>query len=179
MRRTLPVVLHLVAVIPGWFWHPLRSGNGYNSWSGWISDVAEITVVGAIAASLAAWWRKHNCHVHRCWRLQWHEHPEHGHPVCAVHHPNGHHGTWWRLFHWKFHSDDHFLAAHRHKYEHSGQLSPFEQPPTGTAMTWAVTSAAPTAAGQVLDTVTPEKQRPERERKPGVPLVTDLDSKRG
>ena len=44
----------------------------------------------AFAGTLYFWLRKHNCHVNRCWRLAWHPHPDHGHPVCKKHHPDGH-----------------------------------------------------------------------------------------
>ena len=61
--------------------------GGYNFVSG---PLADITLITAFASALYLWLRKHNCHVHRCWRLQWHPHPEHGHPVCRKHHPDGH-----------------------------------------------------------------------------------------
>ena len=41
------------------------------------------------ASTLYLFLRKHNCHVRRCWRLAWHPHPDHGHPVCRRHHPDG------------------------------------------------------------------------------------------
>ncbi|MBA3843813.1 MAG: hypothetical protein H0X39_14575 [Actinobacteria bacterium] len=64
--------------------------GGYNFVSG---PLADITLVTAFTATLCLWWRRHNCHVHRCWRLQWHPHPDHGHPVCKKHHPDGHRVT--------------------------------------------------------------------------------------
>jgi hypothetical protein len=60
--------------------------GGYNFVSG---PLADITIFTAFASTLVLWLRKHNCHVHRCWRLQWHPHPDHGHPVCKKHHPDG------------------------------------------------------------------------------------------
>lgn len=57
--------------------------GGYNFVSG---PLADITLITAFAGTLYLWLRKHNCHVHRCWRLQWHPHPDHGHPVCKKHH---------------------------------------------------------------------------------------------
>lgn len=66
-----------------WFWHPL-AGPGYQFWSGIGSDIGEIAIVGGAIAI----YRRHNCHVHRCWRLSWHAHPDHGHPVCRRHHPD-------------------------------------------------------------------------------------------
>ena len=41
--------------------------GGYNFVSG---PLADITLLTAFIASLTIFWRKHNCHVHRCWRLQ-------------------------------------------------------------------------------------------------------------
>jgi hypothetical protein len=61
--------------------------DGYNFVSG---PLADITLITAFASTLFLWWRKHNCHVHGCWRLEWHVHPENGHPVCKEHHPHGH-----------------------------------------------------------------------------------------
>lgn len=67
-------------------WHdwlnPL-TGFGYQFWSGIAGDLFIVT-------GIAVWWRRHNCHVEGCWRLQWHAHPVNGHPVCRRHHP--HHG---------------------------------------------------------------------------------------
>ena len=61
--------------------------GGYNFVSG---PLADITLVTAFVATVLLWWRRHNCHVQGCWRLQWHVHPGHGHPVCKKHHPEGH-----------------------------------------------------------------------------------------
>ena len=61
--------------------------GGYNFISG---PLADITLVTAFVSTLYLWLRSHNCHVHGCWRLQWHTHPDHGHPVCKKHHPDGH-----------------------------------------------------------------------------------------
>lgn len=67
--------------------HPLRYW-GYEFWSGLGSDFSEATIATGMVALLLGFWHQHNCHVHRCWRLQWHPHPEHGHPVCKHHHPD-------------------------------------------------------------------------------------------
>ena len=61
--------------------------GGYNFVSG---PLADITLVTAFLGGTFLFLRKHNCHVNRCWRLSWHEHPGHGHPVCKKHHPDGH-----------------------------------------------------------------------------------------
>jgi hypothetical protein len=74
-------------IIGGWFWHPLRNGPGYNFWSG-IAGCFLFSIPGWIAAAVI-WIRSRNCHVYGCWRLQWYEHPDHGHPVCRKHHPDG------------------------------------------------------------------------------------------
>jgi hypothetical protein len=59
--------------------------GGYNFVSG---PLADITLITAFVGWLVLFWHKHNCHVHRCWRLSWHPHPLHGHPVCKKHHPD-------------------------------------------------------------------------------------------
>lgn len=61
--------------------------GGYNFVSG---PLADITLITAFSSAMYLWLRKHNCHVHRCLRLEWHPHPVHGHPVCKKHHPDGH-----------------------------------------------------------------------------------------
>lgn len=66
------------------FLHP--GGSGYWFYSGLFGGSAFLS--GALAM-VAVYWRRHNCHVTRCWRLQWHTHPDHSHPVCARHHPHG------------------------------------------------------------------------------------------
>jgi hypothetical protein len=61
--------------------------GGYNFVSG---PLADITLATAFFGWLRLFLRHHNYHVHRCWRLAWHPHPDHGHPVCKKHHPDGH-----------------------------------------------------------------------------------------
>lgn len=63
--------LHLVTPLD-----PLH-GDGYQFWSG----------IG-FSTAVVVWWRKHNCHVHRCPFIAWHPHPDHGHEVCRWHHPH-------------------------------------------------------------------------------------------
>lgn len=67
--------------------HPMH-GNGYQWWSGAGANLGELSIVMTIVVAMLAWWRHHNCHVKRCPFLQWHSHPEHGHPVCRRHHPH-------------------------------------------------------------------------------------------
>jgi hypothetical protein len=72
--------------LPHWLHWP--DNGGYNFVSG---PLADITLGTAFLGWLVLFWRKHNCHVHRCWRLEWHPHPVHGHPVCKKHHPDSRH----------------------------------------------------------------------------------------
>lgn len=66
--------------LPAWLFHPLY-GRGYQFWSGIGSDLGEISLLtGAFLI-----YRRHQCHVRRCWRLQWKEHE--GHMLCRRHHP--------------------------------------------------------------------------------------------
>lgn len=69
-------------LFPNEWLHP--GGNGYWFYSGIFGGSGFFAFIGL----LLAWWRTHNCHVHRCLRLQWHQHPDHGHPVCKRHHPD-------------------------------------------------------------------------------------------
>jgi hypothetical protein len=78
------------------WWHPLQhwflhytgsdntSGTWYGFWSGFGSDLSEIMIVGALLAVL----RKHNCHVHGCWRIGRHPVEGTGYVVCRRHHPD-------------------------------------------------------------------------------------------
>ena len=63
------------------------TGQGYNFVSG---PLADITLLTAFVGSVLLFWHKHNCHVHKCLRLSWHPHPDHGDPVCKKHHPDAH-----------------------------------------------------------------------------------------
>jgi hypothetical protein len=68
-----------------WFLHYTGianpAGRWYAFWSGFGSDLAEITLVAGVIAFL----RHRNCHVKGCWRLG-HADPEHGWPACRHHH---------------------------------------------------------------------------------------------
>ena len=64
--------------------HPLK-GNGYQSWSGIISDIGEITLVISAIALIVGAYRHLECHQDRCHRLG---RFTHGHlKLCARHHP--------------------------------------------------------------------------------------------
>ena len=73
----------LAGLFPTEWLHP--GGSGYWFYSG----VFDAGILLGILSGIGVYWRKHNCHVNRCWRLDWSPHPEHGHPVCFVHHPDG------------------------------------------------------------------------------------------
>lgn len=74
--------------MPGWLQHFLgldsASGTAYLAWSGILSDVTELAVVGALIGML----RKHNCVVRGCWRLGRHVTAAGAH-VCHRHMPGG------------------------------------------------------------------------------------------
>ena len=61
------------------------SGPVYGFWSGFGSDVGELAIVGGLVSI----YRRHNCEVHRCWRLGRHTTAA-GHAVCRRHHPDDH-----------------------------------------------------------------------------------------
>lgn len=78
-------MLAVASLFAHWLFHPLH-GNGYQFWSGIAGSF--LTSLPGWLVALALFLRHRNCHVHRCWRLSWHPHPEHGHPVCKRHHPH-------------------------------------------------------------------------------------------
>ena len=73
----------LAGLFPFQWLHP--GGSGYWFYSG----VFDVGILLGIVSSVGVYWRAHNCHVNGCWRLDWHPHPEHDHPVCRAHHPDG------------------------------------------------------------------------------------------
>lgn len=173
----------LIASGADWLWHPLaeghgstcsatdHSGCGYSFWSGALGDIGLVTLVFGGGAFFATWWRKHNCHVRGCWRLQWHAHPGHGHPVCARHHPYGQgrghhlkpehhtaatHATWPPLVGQPFHAASNTTWVSGHATGFSGRVE--------------------AVVGEV--TVEPPAPRRDRVRKPGTDPVTDLNTRR-
>lgn len=56
------------------------SGPVYGFWSGFGSDIGQVTLLGAVLGM----WRRHNCHQRRCWRVG--RHQVDGTPWCDRHH---------------------------------------------------------------------------------------------
>jgi len=57
----------------------------YNFWSGIGADLGGFAVVGALVGV----YRKHNCHVHGCWRIAKQQVVGTSWVVCHRHHPEG------------------------------------------------------------------------------------------
>jgi hypothetical protein len=70
--------------MPSWLLHFLgldsASGTAYLAWSGAVSDLGEIALIGAVLGA----YRKHNCHQEHCWRIG--RHVVDGTPWCNRHH---------------------------------------------------------------------------------------------
>lgn len=66
-------------------WAGLDNGSGpiYLFWSGIFSALPSIGVFGVLIGA----YRKHNCHIHGCWRIG--RHPHGRYVLCAKHHPEG------------------------------------------------------------------------------------------
>lgn len=60
------------------------SGGWYLFWSGIGADFSEL----ALIAPLYVMVRKHNCHIHRCWRVGRHPVVGTDYIVCRKHHPD-------------------------------------------------------------------------------------------
>ena len=58
-------------------------GRIYAWWSGFGSDIGELTIVAAIIGAA----RAHNCHVKGCWRLGNHPVVHTPYKCCKKHHP--------------------------------------------------------------------------------------------
>lgn len=63
----------------------LDGAEWYSFWSGIGADLGQVALIGGVLGL----YRKHNCHVHRCWRLG--KFAVQGTPwvVCHRHHPDG------------------------------------------------------------------------------------------
>jgi hypothetical protein len=77
------LMLLFAGLFPHEWLHP--GGSGYWFYSG----VFDAGILLGVFSGIGVYWRAHNCHVKGCWRLDWHPHPAHGHPVCYLHHPDG------------------------------------------------------------------------------------------
>ena len=75
----------MIHLILHWLGVDNVSGPAYAWYSGAGSDIGELAIVGALLGVL----RKHNCHVHGCWRVG--RHQVEGTPfiVCHRHRPGG------------------------------------------------------------------------------------------
>jgi hypothetical protein len=73
----LTIIPHFLGPILHWPVSAEHNG-GYGFWSG-------IGSGSPILLAIVVFWRHHNCHEHKCWRMSWHPDAE-GHPICRVHH---------------------------------------------------------------------------------------------
>lgn len=109
-----------IAVLIAWltgshdiFWHWIEvhtgtvneSGPYYGFWSGFGSDIGEVTLITAILTPAVVAARHSNCHTRGCWRITSHKttDPKTGHPYrqCIRHDP-----------HLKDHANKHFWQNH-------------------------------------------------------------------
>lgn len=74
----------MIRLLLHWLGLDSASGPAYLAWSGAVSDLGELALIGGIIALV----RKHTCEVHRCWRIGRHDTAA-GHTVCRKHHPDG------------------------------------------------------------------------------------------
>lgn len=102
LRRTLLIlaVICVGAIVTllvhaGYHWIEIHTGIAhggpdpyYNAWSGFLSDLGEVTLIGAVFAGVYGAYRKINCHDPECWRIG--KHPTEGGTFmfCHHHHPD-------------------------------------------------------------------------------------------
>ena len=53
----------------------------------WVELLCIATLL-TVVSGVSMLYRKHNCHIHGCWRLQWKVVPGTTHVVCRHHHPD-------------------------------------------------------------------------------------------
>lgn len=74
-----------------WLGLDSASGPAYLAWSGVVSDLGEVTLLGGLIAI----YRRHHCHTSWCVRFGRHDFTDETtgitYRLCRVHHP-GHHG---------------------------------------------------------------------------------------
>ncbi len=74
-----------------WLWVHAGLSNGNSPWYLWPSGWGSIIIPPLLTAAPIVWvlLRRHNCHVHGCWRVG--RHPVEGTPfvVCRRHNPAG------------------------------------------------------------------------------------------
>jgi hypothetical protein len=52
----------------------------YNAWSGWVSDIGEVVLIGGLVQLV----RQRNCHHKGCWRFSHHTTAK-GYKLCKIH----------------------------------------------------------------------------------------------
>ena len=99
MRTRILAAAALVAVLAfAWFWaHGLQHwlavhtgtdnepGDYYGAFSGWVSDLGEVALLGAIFGA----WHRVNCHAKGCWRIGRQHVSGTTYVTCRKHHPDG------------------------------------------------------------------------------------------
>jgi hypothetical protein len=79
------IVNHWLAVHTGTVNEP---GPYYGFWSGFGSDIAEFSILGAIATAVYQQIKKYNCHEPGCWRIGTHSAAGGQFVLCYHHHPD-------------------------------------------------------------------------------------------
>ena len=80
--------MHWLSIV--WYWIEVHtgtvneSGPYYGFWSGFGSDIGEVTLLGGIIVGL----RHINCHVTGCRRIRTHPVPDTPYRACRKHHPS-------------------------------------------------------------------------------------------
>lgn len=75
-------IQYLFHVFLNWCGASNPAGTTYGFWSGFGSDLGEVTIV----VGLIAWWKAGECHVDKCHRRG--KHPFKHYRLCARHHPD-------------------------------------------------------------------------------------------
>jgi hypothetical protein len=145
------VILALAAVVfaihAGWYWFEIHTGIArggpdpyYNAWSGVLSDISEIALIGAVSSGVVMGYKKINCSEPTCHRIGLHPTEGSVFHLCRHHHPD--------LAHTKGRK---FTLAEIHAHHHAAR---------GRQVEAQVTSVTSQATDQVVERVEADMKTP-------------------
>jgi hypothetical protein len=73
-------------IVAGWFFHPMRNGDGYNFWSGIAGSF--LTAIPGWAVAVFIYIKAFNCRQPGCLRVGPHHHAPSGTRWCGHHMPD-------------------------------------------------------------------------------------------
>lgn len=88
---SIGIIILILNFNPVWHWVEVHTGTVDESgpYYGWWSGFGGFTTLALSGLGIAAHsLRKHNCHIHGCWRISRHQVEGTPYCVCSKHHPD-------------------------------------------------------------------------------------------